>query len=86
MLRWKRLSKTKKTSLVLSVFENGEELTATEILQRLRDKGVDISLTPAGLGSWLRLHMEFKYLKRVRRTVPGDSNWKSQNRTFWRVI
>jgi len=86
MLRWKRLSKTKKTSLVLSVFENGEELTATEILQRLRDKGVDISLTPAGLGSWLRLHMEFKYLQKVRK--PDPENWYNagHNRTFWKLI
>jgi len=86
MQKWKRLSKARKISLILSLFNNGEELTATEILQRLRDRGVQIDQTPSSFAYWLRLHMEFKHLKRVRKPDPENSGFKSQNRTFWKLI
>ena len=65
MKSWDRLHHKEKLRLVLSVVHPGEELTATEIIQRISEHGVEPP-TPQKLGLFLRRFLEFKHFEKLR--------------------
>lgn len=81
VLSWSRIIIHKKrVSLVLSVFDSGEELMAKEIAERLMERhGVDVKLQT--LVAFIRGYMEHRYLKKVRK-----EDEEGNLRTYWRVI
>ncbi len=79
---WKAMNIKDRISLILSVFQNGEELTASEIAERLKGKGVEVS--PHAVSGFIWKYMEFKYLRKIRRRDPRVDYISL--RTFWRRI
>ncbi|WP_457753931.1 hypothetical protein [Thermococcus sp.] len=79
-MKWKWLSVKRRKEYILSIFGKGEELTATEIVQRLEKKGIEVP-SPQAVSSFIRNHLEHSKLRRVRRK--GKYGTPT---TFWRLI
>ena len=91
--KWNRL---KKVNAILSVFENGEELTAEEIFERLREKGIRFKQKNArSFAIWLGKNMKGSldcrkvnkvFLWRLPGTQPGAMFKRMLNKDVEREI